>query len=137
MKKSIQQATPKSQFIIYKTEDGKTKIDVRFTGDTVWLTQQTMAELFQTSKQNISQHIINIFEEAELTKKSTVKNFLTVQKEGKREVLRDLLSDIHFLKCKDLYVFFNSHKYLPPLFPRIDSRTPLFVKFCIVNYRFI
>ena len=90
MKKSIQQASPKSQFIIYKTEDGKTKIDVRFTGDTVWLTQQTMAELFQTSKQNISQHIINIFEEAELTKKSTVKNFLTVQKEGKREVLRDL-----------------------------------------------
>ncbi len=63
---------------------------MRFTGDTVWLTQQTMAKLFQTSKQNISQHIINIFEEAELTKNSTVKNFLTVQKEGKREVLRDL-----------------------------------------------
>ncbi len=80
----------KSQIIIYKAEDGQTKIDVRFDGETVWLTQNALAELFQTTKQNISQHIKNIFEEGELQPDSTVKDFLTVQKEGGREVSREL-----------------------------------------------
>jgi hypothetical protein len=79
-----------SQIIIYKTEDGDTKISVRFDGDTVWLSQNALAELFQTTKQNISQHISNIFEEGELEQNSTVKDFLTVQKEGKREVSRQI-----------------------------------------------
>lgn len=79
-----------SQFIIYKTEDGKTKIDVRIEGETVWLTQQAMAELFQTSKQNIGQHIINILEESELEADRTVKKFFTVQNEGRREVSRSV-----------------------------------------------
>ena len=70
----------KSQIIIYKTEDGRIKIDVRFDGDTVWLTQNALAELFQTTKNNISQYVKNIFEEKELNQKATVKNFLTVQK---------------------------------------------------------
>lgn len=78
----------KSQIIIYKTEDGHTKIDVRFDGDTVWLTQNALAELFQTTKQNIGQHIKNILEEGELAENSTVKKFFTVQKEGNREVKR-------------------------------------------------
>jgi len=56
----------KSQIIIYKTEDGQTKIDVRFENETVWLSQNALAELFQTTKQNISLHIKNIFEEGEL-----------------------------------------------------------------------
>lgn len=80
----------KSQIIIYKTEDGQTKIDVRFENETVWLTQNALAELFQTTKQNIGQHIKNILEEGELLENSTVKNFFTVQKEGKREVSRDI-----------------------------------------------
>lgn len=80
----------KSQIIIYKTEDGQTKIDVRFDGETVWLTQGSLADLFQTTKQNISQHVKNIFEESELSQEATVKNFLTVQKEGEREVSREL-----------------------------------------------
>ncbi len=80
----------KSQIIIYKTEDGQTKIDVRFDGETVWLTQISLAELFQTSKQNIGQHIKNIFIEAELPEVSTVKKFFTVQKEGSREVQREI-----------------------------------------------
>jgi len=80
----------KSQIIIYKTEDGQTKIDVRFEGETVWLTQNALADLFQTTKQNISLHINNIFEEAELEWGATVKYFLTVQKEGSREVSREL-----------------------------------------------
>ncbi|MBU0579248.1 virulence RhuM family protein [Patescibacteria group bacterium] len=79
-----------SQFIIYKTEDGKTKIDVQFDGKTVWLTQQTLAELFQTTKQNISQHILNIYNEDELQQNRTVKDFLTVRKEGGRKVSREL-----------------------------------------------
>lgn len=78
----------KSQIIIYQTESGNTKIDVRLENETVWLTQKNMAGLFQTTKQNISLHIINIFEEGELKQESTVKNFLTVQNEGLRQVER-------------------------------------------------
>ena len=80
----------KSQIIIYKTEDGQIKIDVRFDNETVWLTQNALAELFQTTKNNISQHVKNIFDEGELDKNATVKKFLTVQKEGSREVSREI-----------------------------------------------
>jgi len=80
----------KSQIIIYKTEDGRIKIDVRFENETVWLSQNALAELFQTTKNNISIHVKNIFEEGELTRNATVKEFLTVQKEGDREVSRDI-----------------------------------------------
>lgn len=80
----------KSQIVIYKTPTGEIKIDVRFDGETVWLTQNALAELFQTTKNNISIHVKNIFEEGELAKNATVKEFLTVQKEGKREVSRGL-----------------------------------------------
>ena len=74
---------PKSQIIIYKTETGETKIDVRFENETVWLTQNALAELFQTTKQNISLHIKNIFEEGELRSNSVVKDFLTTASDGK------------------------------------------------------
>lgn len=74
---------PKSQIIIYKTETGETKIDVRFENETVWLTQNALAELFQTTKQNISLHIKNIFEEGELQSNSVVKDFLTTASDGK------------------------------------------------------
>jgi hypothetical protein len=70
------------QLIIYQTEDGKTKIDVRFEDETVWLTQQQMAELFQTTQQNVSLHISNIYEESELFAQSTHKKYLSVQTEG-------------------------------------------------------
>ena len=83
-------AVNKSQLIIYQAEDGKIKIDVRFQDETVWLTQQLMAELFQTTKQNISLHIKNIFEDGELKSEATVKEFLTVQKEGGRSVQRKI-----------------------------------------------
>lgn len=73
-----------SQIIIYKAEDGQTKIEVRFENETVWLTQNTLAELFQTTKQNISQHIKNIFEEGELQSNSVVKDFLTTAADGKK-----------------------------------------------------
>ncbi|MGZ5619780.1 MAG: virulence RhuM family protein [Methylobacter sp.] len=79
-----------SQFIIYQTEGGQTKIEVRLENKTVWLTQQLMADLFQTSKQNISHHINRIYEEEELAPEATVKNYLTVRQEGKRQVNRPL-----------------------------------------------
>ena len=74
--------------IIYKTDDGLTKIDVKLENETVWLNQQQMAELFNTTKQNISLHIKNIFDEEELNSFSTVKEFLIVQKEGNRTIER-------------------------------------------------
>ena len=80
----------KGEILFYQREDGSAQIDVRLEEDTVWLTQQLMAELFNTSKQNISLHIQNIFEEGELIPDSTVKKFLTVQKEGTRDVRRQL-----------------------------------------------
>lgn len=78
----------KSQLIIYQDEKGKTKLEVRFQDETVWLTQKLMAELFQTSSQNITIHLKNIFEEGELDEKATCKDFLQVQTEGGREVNR-------------------------------------------------
>jgi hypothetical protein len=78
----------KGQFLIYQTEDGKLKLDVRFEGETVWLTQPLMAELFQTTQQNISQHVLNIYEEEELAPEATHKKYLSVRLEGKREVKR-------------------------------------------------
>ena len=77
-----------SQIITYQTESGQTKIDVRLENETVWLTQQLMAGLFQTSKQNISLHIHNVFDEEELFPEATVKEYLTVRLEGKRQVKR-------------------------------------------------
>lgn len=78
----------RGQFLVYQTQDGKLKIDVRFEGETVWLTQQQMAELFQTTKQNVSLHIQNVFGERELERTATVKESLTVQQEGTRSVQR-------------------------------------------------
>ena len=77
-----------SQLIIYQTEDGRTKLYVRLENETVWLTQKLMAVLFQTTVPNINMHLKSIFEESELTKESTCKEFLQVQKESNREVKR-------------------------------------------------
>jgi len=78
------------QIVIYKTENGETVIDVKLENETIWLTQKQIIKQFQSSKSNISEHIKHIFQSNELTKESTVRKFRTVQKEGKREVERDL-----------------------------------------------
>ena len=70
-----------NKIIIYQTEDGQTQIDVRMENETVWLTQAQMVELFQTTKQNVSLHVGNVFKEGELEENSTVKEYLTVQKD--------------------------------------------------------
>ena len=77
-----------SQIIIYQTENGRTKIDVKLENETVWLTQKLMAELFQTTPQNITIHLKNIFEEGELQENATCKDFLQVRQEGNRIVER-------------------------------------------------
>lgn len=76
--------------VIYQTEDGNTKIDVRFVDETVWLTQQQMTELFQSSRTNIVEHIQHIYEEGELDKASTCRNFRQVRTEGNRQVTREI-----------------------------------------------
>ncbi|MDU2293342.1 MAG: virulence RhuM family protein [Clostridia bacterium] len=76
--------------VIYRTEDGHTKIDVRFVDETVWLSQQQMAELFQSSRTNIVEHIQHIYEEGELDEASTCRNFRQVRTEGSRQVTRDI-----------------------------------------------
>ena len=81
---------PKSELILYQTEDNRTRIEVRLENETVWLSLNQMAELFQTTKQNVSLHIQNIYAEGELRREATVKEYLTVQKEGSREVSRSL-----------------------------------------------
>ena len=76
--------------IIYQTDDGLTKIDVKVENETVWLSQQQMAELFSTSRTNIVEHINNIYSEEELDKKSTCQKFRQVRKEGNRNVSREI-----------------------------------------------
>jgi len=73
-----------SQILLYQTEDGRSRIEVRLEDETVWLSQGLMAELFQATKQNISLHIRNIFKEGELDQHSVVKEYLTTASDGKR-----------------------------------------------------
>ena len=81
---------PQGEIVIYQTEDGNTRIEVRFVDETVWLTQQQMAELFQTSRTNVVEHIRNIYSEAELEEAATCRNFRQVRDEGGRQVSREL-----------------------------------------------
>ena len=76
--------------IIYEGAEGQPNIEVRMEGETVWLSQAQLVELFHSSKANISEHIKNIYTEKELNPKSTVRKFRTVQKEGGRNVTREL-----------------------------------------------
>lgn len=77
-----------SDIILYQTDDGKAKIEVRLVNESAWLTQKMMAELFQTTSQNITIHLKNIYEEGELQEEATCKDFLQVQNEGNRKVER-------------------------------------------------
>lgn len=80
-----------STFIIFKTEEESVSVDVRLEDETVWLTQKQMAVLFDKNLMTINEHIKNIYSEGELTENSTIRKFLIVQKEGSREVSREVL----------------------------------------------
>ena len=79
-----------NEIVIYQSQDGKIKLDVQIRDESVWLRQKDMAELFETTKQNISRHIKNIFAEGELCEDSTVKDLFTVQNEGSRHISRSV-----------------------------------------------
>jgi hypothetical protein len=82
---------PEGEFLLYQTEDGQTEIECRFEGNSIWLTQKQLAELFQTSVPNINQHLKAIVDEGEILPAATIKKYLIVQTEGKREVSRQVL----------------------------------------------
>ncbi len=82
--------TQKGEIILFQTTDGHTKVQVRFKDNNVWLTQKAIAELYQVSPKTISEHLINIYKEAELAEEATIWRFQTVQTEGKRRVTRDI-----------------------------------------------
>ena len=79
-----------NQVIIYQSEDGETRIYVKFTGETVWLSQQQMADLYQSSRSNVVEHIKHIYEDGELDEESTCRNFRQVRQEGARQVAREI-----------------------------------------------
>ena len=81
---------PSGEIILYQADDGSTRIEVRLEGDTVWLPQRGMAELFQVSVPTVNEHIAHIFDEGELAPDATIRKFRIVQTEGKRRVSRDL-----------------------------------------------
>lgn len=83
-------ANDNNEIIIYQGEDGETRIEVKFTGETVWLSQQQMAELYQSSRSNVVEHIQHIYEDGELDEESTCRKFRQVRQEGSRQVTREI-----------------------------------------------
>ncbi len=81
---------PQSSIILYQTQDGRTRIECRFENETIWLTQALIAELFQKDVRTISEHLGNIYDEGELGRDSTIRNFRIVRLEGSREVSREI-----------------------------------------------
>ena len=79
-----------NSIILYQDENGITNVSVRFSDEDLWLTELQIAEIYDTSRQNINQHIANIYKEGELAENATCKKFLRVQTEGKRQVERNI-----------------------------------------------
>ena len=85
--------SPGGQVVVYETEGGETRVDVRFERETVWLTQRQMADLFETSTDNVSLHLNNVFSARELEREATTEDFSVVRTEGSRRVRRTLTED--------------------------------------------
>ena len=79
-----------NEIMIYEDKDGITKVNVKFMNEDLWITNYQLAEIYKTTRQNIEQHIKNIYQDNELNKNLTCKNFLQVKKEGNREVKRNI-----------------------------------------------
>ena len=82
--------SPGGQIVVYETEGGETRVNVRFNRETVWLIQRQMADLFETSTDNVSLHLNNIFEARELEREATTEDSSVVQTEGRRQIRRTL-----------------------------------------------
>jgi hypothetical protein len=85
-----QEPQPGSEIVLFQTEDGRTRLEVKLENNTVWLSLNQIAELFQRDKSVVSKHIKNVYDERELTSAATVAKFATVQQEGQREVSREI-----------------------------------------------
>src|SRR5258708_19222451 len=81
---------PQSSIILYQTEDGRTRVQCRLEQETIWLTQALLAELFQKDVRTINEHLVNIFEEGELSREATIRKFRIVRSEGARQVTREV-----------------------------------------------
>ena len=81
---------PQSEFILYQTEDGRTRIQCRFENESIWLSQALIAELFQKDVRTVNEHLVNIFEEGELHREATIRKFRIVRQEGARQVAREV-----------------------------------------------
>jgi hypothetical protein len=82
---------PKGELVLYQADDGRTRIECRFGGDTIWLTQVQLADLFETSVPNINIHLKAVYQEGELDEEATIKPYLMVRAEGSRSVPRQVL----------------------------------------------
>ncbi|WCC79710.1 RhuM family protein [Cutibacterium equinum] len=82
--------TPGGEILLYRRDDGSAAIELKLVDETLWLSQQQIAELFQTSRENIVEHIRNIYAEGELSKETTCRNFRQVRLEGRRQVAREV-----------------------------------------------
>lgn len=80
----------KNEILIYEDKDGITKVNVTFTDEDIWLTQSQLADIYKTSREKITMHILNIYKDNELPKDSTCKKFLQVQNEGSRRIKRNI-----------------------------------------------
>src|SRR4051794_16261474 len=80
--------TPTGEIVLYQTEDGRTRVECRFADETLWLSQALIAELFQTTPQNVTMHLRSIYADGEIDETGTCKEFLQVRREGERDVRR-------------------------------------------------
>ena len=124
-----------NEIILYTDENGKTNVSVRFADEDVWVTAVQLAEIYNTSRQNIGQHLENIYKDNELPREATIKKFFIVQKEGSREVKReidhynlDVIIAIGYRVQSDVAVRFRRwatqrlHEYIPKGFTMDDER---------------
>lgn len=124
-----------NEIILYTDENGKTNVSVRFADEDVWVTAVQLAEIYNTSRQNIGQHLENIYKDNELPREATIKKFFIVQKEGSREVKReidhynlDVIIAIGYRVQSDVAVLFRRwatqrlHEYIQKGFTMDDER---------------
>lgn len=108
----------KGELLIYQTEDGKTKIDVFFEDDTIWLNQKQIAQLYQKGVNTINEHIKHIYEDEELDEQATIRKFLIVRNEGNREISISVLpKSVSIRRCTIKgripdYLLRNSHYFV-------------------------
>lgn len=112
-----------NEIILYTDENGKTNVSVRFADEDVWVTQNQLAEIYNTTQQNISLHIDNIYKDEELPEASTHKDFLLVQKEGKRNVKRNIS---HYNLDVIIAIGYRVHEHTAAelIYERVDSEKP-------------